>query len=1130
MVLYDQRPILLTRRWQKPAPEDAPPPEAAPATVVTGAPQPSGHRLSRAENPVASSCLEGPEGLPDKHPHLNSSLLEQGSLDPPMNTNRRGAAQVLRSDHLMEAAGLVPDGLHWDQDETFRLVRVRGVLLEEENVDPADWVGRPPWELPLSPLMAGGWDTCRTALAAGELHDELLVRWTTPSGRTRFLSLCVRPDPLEGGRPGYRTVARDVTVFVRRERRLRLERDTAHCIARGENESHVVQQIIEAVCRALDWASGAYWVLDDAGDCLAFRESWRHPDAGAEAFLGMLKDISPLAARSGGLFHRVAASGEALWVEKLADEPTLGRLRSHLDDVAAALFLPVMRDGRVHGLIGCFSREPDHADPEVTEALRYVIRELGDFLGRSEEHGKLQRFRTAMDMSGDQIFLVDRSTMRFVDMNQTAINATGYTREELLTMGPHDLIAASLEEVEKIYDRVIAAGDSGITQEIIGQAKQGGRAYVEIHRRAMRAAGRWLIVSISRDIQARKRAELAERRLRRMLATLSATNDAILRVRSPELLYQKVCDAAVEAGGFSTAAVIVPDDATAHVVAAAGKLAEKLGTIGMSLDPASERYARLVSTAYRTQTHAVSNNFLKDERVQRWHDAARKTGIGSAAAMPMVRNDRTFGVLLFQSSERNAFDSEIVSLLHRMTDNVAFALETFEHEAERREAEDRIQYLATHDALTGLPNRVTFAQLLDHAVETARRYGRRFAVLFIDLDRFKVVNDSFGHAAGDCLLKEMATRLKSQLRGSDIVARLGGDEFVVLLEEVQTASQANAIARKLLSSVLGPVTILGHECRVTASIGIALYPEDGEDEPSLMKNADIAMYSAKKEGKNNFQFYSAELKAQSLERLVLETNLRSALEKSELRLEYQAQINLQSQSICGVEALLRWDNPELGSVPPGQLIPVAEETGLIVPIGRWVLMTACRQAVDWQRQGLPPVCMAVNLSARQFASNELLDDIAQVLAETGLQPELLELEITEGMVMQDPQRAVMRLSAIKEMGVRLAIDDFGTGYSSLGQIKNFPVDTLKVDRSFIRDLPAYTEDRAITEAIIAMAHMLSLTVIAEGVETSEQAEYLREHACDEMQGFYFSRPIRPEDFARLLRDGPRIPLSRDRTA
>nr|MBA2689187.1 EAL domain-containing protein [Burkholderiales bacterium] len=431
-------------------------------------------------------------------------------------------------------------------------------------------------------------------------------------------------------------------------------------------------------------------------------------------------------------------------------------------------------------------------------------------------------------------------------------------------------------------------------------------------------------------------------------------------------------------------------------------------------------------------------------------------------------------------------------------------------------AQERIQHLATHDGLTDLPNRVMFSQVLKLAIQSARRYGRHFAVLFIDLDRFKIINDTLGHDAGDTLLKEMSQRIKDNLRSSDFVARLGGDEFVVLVQEINDAEQAATVARKLLSVLIKPVMIVGQECRVTASIGISRYPLDAQDEQALMKNADIAMYLAKEEGKNNFQFYSKDIKTQSLERLTMETSLRRALERTEFFLHYQAKLDLKSGAITGVEALVRWQHPDLGLISPLQFIPLAEETGLIVPIGKWVLQTACAQNVAWQRAGLPPVCMAVNLSPRQFADENLLLDLASVLEETAMRPELLELEITESMVMVNIDRAAKQLTAIKKMGVRLAIDDFGTGYSSLAQIKRFPIDTIKVDRSFIRELPQDAEDKAITEAIIAMGKSLSLTVVAEGVETEEQQSFLRDHACDEMQGYYFSKPVPPEQFAELL--------------
>ena len=435
---------------------------------------------------------------------------------------------------------------------------------------------------------------------------------------------------------------------------------------------------------------------------------------------------------------------------------------------------------------------------------------------------------------------------------------------------------------------------------------------------------------------------------------------------------------------------------------------------------------------------------------------------------------------------------------------------------DQKMAEERIKHLATHDALTGLPNRVMFSHLLTTAIPLAQRQRRSLAVLFIDLDRFKFINDTLGHEAGDKLLKKVTSRFKKALRASDVIARFGGDEFVVLVQDLSDTKHVVTIARKILSAAIRPVTLMGRECRVTASIGIAMYPQDGDNEQSLMKNADIAMYFAKEEGKNNFQFYSKDIKSQSLERLVLENNLRNALERNEFSLHYQAKLDLSNSTITGVEALLRWDNAELGSVPPAQFIPIAEETGMIVSIGKWVLRTACAQNVAWQRMGLPPICMAVNLSVRQFSDEHLLHDIAAILRETGMAPHLLELEITEGMVIHNPEHALKLLSAIKAMGVRLAIDDFGTGYSSLGQLKNFPIDTLKVDRSFIRDIATNSEDKAITEAIIAMGKTLSLTVVAEGVETMEQEAFLRENACDEMQGYYFSKPIPAAELEALL--------------
>jgi len=444
--------------------------------------------------------------------------------------------------------------------------------------------------------------------------------------------------------------------------------------------------------------------------------------------------------------------------------------------------------------------------------------------------------------------------------------------------------------------------------------------------------------------------------------------------------------------------------------------------------------------------------------------------------------------------------------------------------SERKQAEEHIYYLATHDALTGLPNRTLFSEILNRTVLAAKRYERQFAIFFIDLDRFKLVNDSLGHDAGDTLLKEVAQRLSDTMRKSDVVARLGGDEFVVLVQEVHDTKVVEQVAASLLSAIVKPVVLFGQECRVTGSLGICMFPGQAQDAAMLMKNADVAMYMAKEAGKNQFSFFSEHIKSQSLERMALETSLRHAIERNELFLHYQAKQDLQTMRVCGVEALLRWQHPELGIVPPMKFIPMAEETGLIVQIGKWVLQTACAQNVAWQRAGRAPMCMAINLSARQFNDDFLLDDIVAALQVSGMAPELLELELTESMVIQNPARAISLLESIKAMGCRIAIDDFGTGYSSLAQLKNFPIDTLKVDRSFIRDLENNQEDRAMTSAIIAMGKTLGLTIVAEGVETEAQQTFLGARACDQIQGYYFSKPLAPTQFDEFLRLQPELAL------
>ena len=444
-------------------------------------------------------------------------------------------------------------------------------------------------------------------------------------------------------------------------------------------------------------------------------------------------------------------------------------------------------------------------------------------------------------------------------------------------------------------------------------------------------------------------------------------------------------------------------------------------------------------------------------------------------------------------------------------------IRSMQYSIERKRYQEQLEHQANYDVLTGLPNRNLLQDRLKRAV-FAQRDARPIAVVFIDLDHFKFINDSLGHTQGDKLLAIIAERLASIVREGDTVARLGGDEFVLVLNDQNKEDVIFRAMQRVLNKVSEPMTIDGQELYITCSAGVSLYPADAPDVETLLKNADVAMYRAKEHGRNNFQFYTPEMNDLANERLALEHSLRRALERNELLLHYQPKVNLETGRIVGAEALLRWQHPEWGLIAPERFIPIAEETGLIVQIGAWVIRTACNQARLWQDAGLPPVIMSVNLSARQFRQESFVKVVTQILHETGLKPEQLEMELTESMLMHNANAAISILAGLKSIGVRLSLDDFGTGYSSLSYLSRLPIDTLKIDRSFVQHIGDQDEcdNGILAQAIISLGHSLNLTVIAEGVETGEQLKFLKAHRCDEVQGFYFCKPTVAGEFAKML--------------
>jgi len=756
-----------------------------------------------------------------------------------------------------------------------------------------------------------------------------------------------------------------------------------------------------------------------------------------------------------------------------------------------------LRDGRIIRI--CHQPMPDggyvatHEDITELEASRTV----------AKERGTLQAL---IDKVPDKLWVKDADG-RFVIANRATASEYGMPGSAAL-LGKTDFDLYAHEKAQGFFE---------IEQKII----QSGHAASDMDECIVDASGetRWLsttkvpllddrnepagLLGVSRDITERKQADLLRTGQSEILemiarsAPLDGVLDRLMRLVESQLT-----------GIF--ASVLLLDDQGAHLRhGAAPSLAESYikAIDGVGIGP---KVGSCGTAAYRRESVVVAD-IATDPLWEDFRELAAEQGLRSCWSTPIFSHQ---GLVLgtFAMYSRTVREpTEIETGLIEVTTRIAGIA------VERKRAEDRIHFLANHDTLTGLPNRTLLKDRLAQAVLYAERYDRWATVVFIDLDNFKLVNDSLGHNAGDELLKIVAGRMVRCVKATDTVVRLGGDEFVVILfDQPKSVDLVSTALQKIRAAIAEPVCIDGRNLQVTGSIGIANYPKDGEDADALLAHADAAMYRAKEIGRDNFQFYTPELNAKVHEKLALQEELRNAIARSEFFLLFQPQVDLRTGRVFAVEALIRWRHPTLGIVSPDKFIPLAEETGLIVTIGDWVMHEACRQNKAWQAAGMPHMTVSVNVSARQFADKKLVDRVADSLQHSGLEARYLELELTESLIMQDVAAAIGTMQELQSLGVHLSIDDFGTGYSSLASLKSFPVTRLKIDKSFITDLVSNENDRAVTTAVISLGQKLNLRVIAEGVETEGQMAFLRENNCDEMQGYHFSRPVPAHDIETLV--------------
>jgi diguanylate cyclase (GGDEF)-like protein/PAS domain S-box-containing protein len=722
-----------------------------------------------------------------------------------------------------------------------------------------------------------------------------------------------------------------------------------------------------------------------------------------------------------------------------------------------------------------------------------------------ERTADLHRFRSAMEISGDAIVLVDRASLRYIDVNQTLCTMVGRTRQELIGLTPMDLFSADRETLERDYDAIITDPNSSLGK-IEGQYrhKNGSLIPIETRRRALLTDHGWIIVCTASDITERKAADAKIQRLNRVYAVLSGINTLIVRVHSRDELFREACQIAIEHGKFKMAWIGVVDQARMTIVpvAWAGTESGLLEDVGerLSLRDDAPLGHGPPAIAVREKRAVVVNDVEQDPRIG-FRSAHTGRGIRSLVILPLQIAGEPVAVLGLLAADAGFFDAAEMKLLTELAGDIAFAIDNLDKQ-------DRVDYLAYYDVLTGLANRRLFLERVAQYMRSAASGGHKLAVFLVDLERFKNINDSLGQTAGDALLRLVAEWLTASTGDSGLLARIGADHFAVVLPEIKLAGggAARLLEQMMAAFLEHPFHLDDAVFRISAKVGVALFPDDGTDADILLKNAEAALKKAKTSGER-FLFYTQKMTDTVAGKLTLENQLRQAFDKNEFVLHYQPKVSLEGGQLTGAEALIRWNDPLTGLVPPSRFIPILEETGLINEVGRWALRQALDDYLRWRKAGLGVVRVAVNVSPMQLRNRDFVGEIQRIISIEADAAAGLELEITESLIMEDVKHSIATLQAIRAMGVTVAIDDFGTGFSSLSHLARLPVDTLKIDRSFVIDMTAGPEGLALVSTIINLAHSLKLKVVAEGVETDEQSRLLRLLGCDEMQGFLFSKPV-----------------------